>query len=332
MFNWNVFPFTKMNAINLDWLMKKFQELVDKTDHVDQAVLDAQAAAEAAEEAAQTITGAVLYDRVQTLTVPEQAQARDNIGAADAADVVPDVVQYNTVQTLTTSQKEQARDNIDAADAADTVGVLRYTVQTLTEPQKAQARDNIGAADADDLDDVLRTSAQTFTAAEKAQARDNIGAADAADLVDVLRYSEQTLTEAQKTQARDNIGAADTSIATSVLYTEQTLTDAQKEQARTNIGAMNSTPNLVVRPLAKTNTAVAADGASQFYFPISEFGSTGQMVGLSGYACDGTVSAKYLVAYRAYWQKSNDRIWIGLHNTYNGSQDVTVTAYAIFLE
>lgn len=332
MFNWNMFPFTKMNAINLDWLMKKFQELVDKTDHVDQAVLDAQAAAEAAEEAAQTITGAVLYDRVQALTRPEKAQARDNIGAADADDVVPDVVQYNTVQTLTTAQKEQARDNIDAADAADTVGVLRYTEQTLTDPQKAQARDNIGAADADDLDDVVRTSAQTLTAAEKAQARDNIGAAEAADLVDVLRYSEQTLTEAQKAQARDNIGAADTSIASSVLYTEQTLTDAQKTQARTNIGAMSSTPTLVVRSLSKTNTAVAADGASQFYFPESEFDSPGQMVGMSGYSLDGSASAKLIVAYRAYWQKANNRIWIGVHNTYSGSQDITVNAFAIFLE
>ena len=196
MFNWNMFPFTKMNAINLDWLMKKFQELVDKTGQVDQAVLDAQAAAEAAEEAAQSITGAVLYDRVQTLTNPEQAQARDNIGAAYADDVVTDVVQYNTVQILSTAQKEQARDNIGAADAADTVGVLRYTEQTLTAAQQAQARDNIGAADADDIisDPVQYDTVQTLSSAQQAQARANIGAAAEGSVAPAVAHAIMSVT------------------------------------------------------------------------------------------------------------------------------------------
>ncbi len=229
MFNWNMFPFTKMNAINLDWLMKKFQELVDKTGQVDQAVLDAQAAAEAAEEAAQSITGAVLYDRVQTLTNPEQAQARDNIGAAYADDVVTDVVQYNTVQILSTAQKEQARDNIGAADAADTVGVLRYTEQTLTAAQQAQARDNIGAADADDIisDPVQYDTVQTLTAAQQAQARANIGAADADDIIsDPVQYDTvQTLSSAQQAQARANIGAAaEGSVAPAVAHAIMSVT------------------------------------------------------------------------------------------------------------
>ena len=331
MFNWNMFPFTKMNAINLDWLMKKFQELIDKTDEVDQAVLDAQAAAEAAEEAAQTITGAVLYDREQTLTGPEQAQARDNIGAADAADVVTDVVQYNTVQTLTTAQKEQARDNIGAADAVDTVGVLRYTEQTLTEPQKEQARDNIGAADADDLGDVVRTSAQTLTTAEKAQARDNIGAADADDLDDVVRTSAQTLTDAAKAQARSNIGAASAAVASSVLYVPQTLTDAEKTQARSNIGAMPAVPNLVMRTFTTAEQSISADLVAQFYAGDSNFNSTGIAVGFGGYTLQGT-SAKLLTAYRAAWDKTNGRFWVAVHNGANSTQNVTVTFYALFIE
>lgn len=335
MFNWNMFPFTKMNAINLDWLMKKFQELVNKTDQVDQAVLDAQAAAEAAEEAAQTIIGAVLYDRAQTLTVPEQAQARDNIGAADAADVVTDAVQYNTVQTLTTAQKEQARDNIGAADAADTVGVLRYTEQTLTDPQKAQARDNIGAADADDLDDVVRTSAQTLTETEKTQARDNIGAPAVEDLADVVRTSAQTLTETEKTQARDNIGAASAAVASSVLYVPQTLTDAQKAQARENIGAAEETPHIVVYSLRKdTDSAIAVDGVAQIYFQTSDFPSTGIPLGIAGYVLQAGNSTKYVSLYRALWDPSADtnQYWFGLRNIATSTQTLGVTCYAAFLE
>lgn len=211
MFNWNAFPFTKLNAINLDWLMKTFQDLVNKTDQVDAAVEEAQAAAEAAEQAAQSIVGAVLYDRAQALTNPEQAQARTNIGAADANDVIPDVVQYATVQSLSTAEKAQARDNIDAASTTDAAGAVKYTAQTLTNTQQAQARTNIGAADANDVitDVVQYDTVQSLTATQQGQARSNIGAADAADIIsDPVRYGAQTLTEPQKAQARDNIGAA----------------------------------------------------------------------------------------------------------------------------
>lgn len=55
-------------------------------------------------------TDAVKYT-AQTLTAEQQAQARENIGAADAGDVPTDAVKY-TAQTLTNAQKTQARTNI----------------------------------------------------------------------------------------------------------------------------------------------------------------------------------------------------------------------------
>lgn len=215
MFDWRAFPFTKMNAINLDWIMKTFQDLLQKTDSVDAAVEEAQAAAEAAEQAAASITGAVLYDQAQTLTGPEQAQARTNIGAADANDIVFDAVQYNTVQSLSTAEKNQARANIDAASTSDAAGAVKYTAQVLDATQQAQARTNIGAADAGTIitDVVQYDTVQTLTNTQKQQARDNIGAADAGAVVSgaVLYDQAQTLDATEQAQARSNIGAIDSS-------------------------------------------------------------------------------------------------------------------------
>lgn len=58
-----------------------------------------------------TYDGMVRYDAAQTLTTPQQAQARTNIAAATRADVV----RYDAAQALTAAQQEQARKNIYAA-------------------------------------------------------------------------------------------------------------------------------------------------------------------------------------------------------------------------
>ena len=51
----------------------------------------------------------------QSLTSEQQAQARENIGAAASDDVPTDAVKY-TAQTLTNAQKSRARSNIGASD------------------------------------------------------------------------------------------------------------------------------------------------------------------------------------------------------------------------
>lgn len=243
-FNWNVFPFTKMNAVNLDWIMTKFRELVEKTDSVDAAVEAANEAADRAEEAAGTITGAVLYDRDQTLSGPEQQQARENIGAAATVDITPDAVLYNHAQTLTNTQRSQARDNIGAASSADAAGTVKYTVQALTPTQQSQARANIGAAASTQvIDAVLYDQVQSLTNAEKATARGNIDAAAVSDIpASPVLYSAQTLTDAEKAQARTNIGAEEAGTIPEgvILYdTAQTLSAADQQQARENIGIIN---------------------------------------------------------------------------------------------
>lgn len=57
----------------------------------------------------------VLANVVQHFTESEKAQARSNIGAAAATDVVTDAVKYSP-QTLTVPQQNQARQNINAAE------------------------------------------------------------------------------------------------------------------------------------------------------------------------------------------------------------------------
>lgn len=56
-----------------------------------------------------------------------------------------DAVKY-TEQDLTTAQQAQARENIGAAASDDIpTDAVKYTAQTLTDAQKTQARTNIGA-------------------------------------------------------------------------------------------------------------------------------------------------------------------------------------------
>lgn len=53
----------------------------------------------------------------QSLTSAQQAQARENIGAAASTDIPTDAVKY-TAQTLTDAQKTQARENIGAGTSS----------------------------------------------------------------------------------------------------------------------------------------------------------------------------------------------------------------------
>ena len=60
-----------------------------------------------------------------------------------------DAVKY-TEQTLTTAQQAQARENIGAAASDDIpTDAVKYTAQSLTAAQKSRARENIGASDGD---------------------------------------------------------------------------------------------------------------------------------------------------------------------------------------
>lgn len=138
MFNWQMFPFTKMNAINLDWILAKFNEVLAKSDEFDAAVAEAEAAADRAEDAAASIVGeeaVVVKVTEQDFTNAQKLQARENINAASDAAVVK-----VTAQSLSSSQQETARENIAAAADADVVKVVS---QSLTSAQQAQARGNI---------------------------------------------------------------------------------------------------------------------------------------------------------------------------------------------
>lgn len=65
-------------------------------------------------EAREGLLSTVKYTE-QSLTTAQQAQARENIGAAASDDIPTDAVKYTT-QTLTAAQKSQARQNIGASD------------------------------------------------------------------------------------------------------------------------------------------------------------------------------------------------------------------------
>lgn len=231
---------------------------------------------------------------------------------------------------------EAATNAVEAA--ADAVAAIDTVTETAEDAQTRAAAAEVSAARAE----ASASSAGTAAAAAQ-QTATNAGTAAAAaqqtadNATSAAATAQQTATAAgtAAAAAQQAAAAAQETADDCVKFEEQTLTDSQKAQARTNIGAAAVVaPNYVVRQVTKTNDGVAADGASQFYFPVSEFGSNGVCIGFAGYAFNASVSSKYLELYRMYWQKdgNNNRFWLGAHNAYNGAQDVTCSCFAVFIE
>lgn len=241
------FPYSVMQKLNLDWILKKINAFQKQLDSLQ-------------------VENTVQYIP-QTLTVEQKAQARTNIGAQSTTDVITAIqtqgdarfVKYTAAQTLTDAQKTTARQNIGALGADYTPeDVVQYVPQTLTESEKLQARTNIGAiSDVGVLSNgnnyfVQFANQQTLTDDQRAQARANIGAQSSQNVVDLIdsragaqfvQYSAaQALTDAQKAQARANIGADTALTADDVLLRNviQTATPEQMAIIYNNIGVRPS--------------------------------------------------------------------------------------------
>ena len=158
---------------------------------------------------------AVLYT-AQTLTAPQQVQARANIDAAQSNVVSVSAVRYDSAQAMTTPQQTQARTNIDAAQSNVVVNsAVRYDViQTLTTPQQAQARSNIGAISLTDVPSYVVRSYLAGLTLSTAGASPNFSvaagvAADSTNAAMITLAAAMTKTTAAWTAGSGN-GALDT--------------------------------------------------------------------------------------------------------------------------
>ena len=222
----NMFPFSNLHNLNADWLLKTVKEAAEDASESAESAAASAAIAEGVQgqiteldgrvEACETGLSHAVKFTPQTLTLLQQGQARNNIGAISAGELSDSgAVIYNHEQTLTTEQKAVARANIGAvannASALSQAGAVTYgSEQYLTDTQKARARANIGAVSSSDIPSitgaVLFDESQDLTNSEKAQARTNIDAAPAGGYV---KYdSAQNLSNAQKALARSNIGVS----------------------------------------------------------------------------------------------------------------------------
>ena len=76
---------------------------------------------------------AVRFDKAQTLTAAQKAQARANIGVTEGGTTdTTGTVRYDVAQGLTAEQQEQARKNIDAEPATFVVNITGDDVTDLT--------------------------------------------------------------------------------------------------------------------------------------------------------------------------------------------------------
>lgn len=153
------------------------------------------------------LTGAVVYDGVQSLSAPQQEQARDNIGAGTLSDLGASLL-YSS-QSLTAPQKLQALTNL-GINTLSLDGAVRFDeVQSLSSGEKTQAQDNLGLSGLSLDGAVLYSAAQGLNDSQKQQARENIDAISSSNLEGAVLYDQvQALDLAEKAQARDNIGAS----------------------------------------------------------------------------------------------------------------------------
>lgn len=143
--------------------------------------------------------GAVEFDRVQTLSDAQKAQAIANMGALGTA-----------AQSLTVQQQQQAAGNI---------GAVSTNPQTLSDAKKAQAAANIGA---------LTTQEQSLSAAQKAQVITNIGAATK-QLLTATLSTEWTGSAAPYTQTVAVTGVQSTDAPVIDLVASETPATAEAE-------------------------------------------------------------------------------------------------------
>lgn len=122
------------------------------------------------------------------------------------------------------------------------------------------------------------------------------------------------------------------------LGTEQTLADTivdlQTGESSTSGGGSGgsiSSDNFVVRSASAAAYSVPAGGAYDWYIPISDFGSTGKCIGLTGVSLDGTGVSQFTI-YRFRYDQANSRFQIAARNRNSGERSISVTVNALFLE
>jgi hypothetical protein len=210
-------------------IIPKFNALVDELSAEDAAgkvgavSVNAQELTPEQKATARENIAALTWE-ADALDDAKKQQARANIGAIGALEIgeMGGTVSYAAQQNLSEGQQAQARENIGAAATANLAGCwIDFTDENgnpTDEPYLHWEEGGDGKKPDTTFSELLAAvgsavsvEAQGFTEAQKAQARANIGAAEVGAgggaVGNAVLYDKQTLTDAQKAQARSNIGA-----------------------------------------------------------------------------------------------------------------------------
>lgn len=122
------------------------------------------------------------------------------------------------------------------------------------------------------------------------------------------------------------------------LGTEQTLADTivdlqtgESSSSGGGSGGSISSDNFVVRDASAAAKYVAANAATDWYIPISDFGSTGKCIGLTGVNLNGTGVSAFTI-YRFAYDQANSRFIVSARNRDSQGRTISATVNALFLE
>ena len=189
----NEYPYTNFHDINLDWVLEKTTECVEKVNAIEPVAQQAQDTATAAKttaETAQTEAATAAQTAANSATVAQEAKATADGIDAKATEAL---TKAGNAETKAKSAKEVSlvaqQHSIEATQTAQTAATSAATAQTAAE--SAQAAAAAAAADAQTAAGTVSGFDERLTAAEnnanlaKVQALGaNNAAADAQDTAD----------------------------------------------------------------------------------------------------------------------------------------------------
>ena len=159
-FNWNLFPWTKFNEINLDWFLGQFKQTQDAMEHAEQAVETIDSYDERISYAERNATSAV-------------QQAGEALATASDAQEVAEGIEGKADSAIATAGAA-----VDTANAANTRSTEDLTVANGLDAKATQALTDSQTA-LTDSGRAMSTASTAWSKANDAQADADSARADA---------------------------------------------------------------------------------------------------------------------------------------------------------